>query len=347
VSTKGKRLSVAGILVAMLAAAAMTGDFLSVNSPTDLNLTRFFAPPARVHFVDSLGRFHGRPFVCAYELVDPLEVRYAENLEITYPLLFFGRGYTYRLFGLITTNRHLIGTVTPQVFYPLGTDELGRDVLSRVLAGARTSLMVVLVGICFYAALGLLVGTAAGFAGGWLDAVLMRTSEFFMAVPALYVIIALRALVPLKMPYPQTLLLVAGTLAAVTWPPIARGVRGLVLQLRGAPYVEAARALGCPNLQILCRHMLPAMVPFVVTQTVTAAPVFLLGEAVLSFLDIGFRDAGESWGSMLRSLRDARVLTGFWWNLAPLALIFVTLLCLTIIGNRLRLRDTESQVFRA
>jgi peptide/nickel transport system permease protein len=207
-------------------------------------------------------------------------------------------------------------------------------------------MIVVLVGVFVYAVLGFVVGTIAGFLRGWVDAALMRTSEFVMALPALYLILALRALLPLKISYWQTVWLVAGTIAAVTWPPMARGIRGLVFQLRNAGYVESARAAGCTPATIFRRHMLPALIPFAAAQTVIAAPFFLLGEAVLSFLDIGFRDAGESWGSMLRSLKDPRVLTGFWWNLAPLALIFITLLCLTVLSNHLGRGDAEAHAFR-
>ena len=333
-------------LIAVFAIAALLSDFLSVNPPQALNLERFFAPPSRVRFIDAQGKFHWRPFVCAYELADPLDVRYVEKPDEIYPLSFFSTGYEYRFMGLFPANRHLVGTGAGRTFYPWGADDLGRDVLARVLAGARTSMIVVIVGVFVYAVLGFVVGTIAGFLRGWVDAALMRTSEFVMAVPALYLILALRALLPLKLSYWQTVWLVAGTIASVTWPPLARGIRGLVFQLRNAGYVESARAAGCTPARIFRRHMLPALIPFGAAQTVIAAPFFLLGEAVLSFLDIGFRDSGESWGSMLRSLKDPRVLTGFWWNLAPLALIFLTLLCLTILSNYLSRDNAESQAFR-
>jgi peptide/nickel transport system permease protein len=266
-------------------------------------------------------------------------VVYRERKDRTYPLEFFRRGHSYRLLGVIPTNVHLVGT-EENVFHPLGTDELGRDVLSRVLAGAQTSLLVVLVGMAIYALTGVALGVTAGLLGGWTDAALMRLSEFVLAVPALYLILALRALLPIKLPFWDTLLLTVGTIAAVTWPPLARGVRGLILQLKGAAYVEAARALGCSNVRILRDHMAPALTPFVLTQSAVAAPVFLLGEVVLSFLDVGFRDSGESWGSMLRSLKDPRVLTDFWWNMSPLVLVFATLFCLNLVSSRLRLRES-------
>ncbi len=321
----------ARFFAALLCCAAVFSDFLSPCPASLQNLNEFYAPPARLHVVDAGGAFHWRPFVYRLELTNTLDVVYTERRDAAVPLRFFCSGYSYRWLGLIPMSLHL---ACGESFHPLGTDELGRDVLARLLAGARTSLFVVVLGICIYAVIGLLLGSLAGMLGGWIDAALMRLSEFVLALPALYLILALRALLPLGIPYWQALLLNVGIIAGVAWPPMARGVRGLIFQLRSAGYVEAARSIGCTPGQILTRHMLPALPPFVAAQAVLAAPIFLLGEVVLSFLDVGFRDTGESWGTMLRSLRDPRVLTDFRWNLAPLVLVFATLFCLNVVSNR-------------
>jgi len=322
------------VLIALLALAALLGDFLSSNPPQTQNLRMFYAPPARIHFVDAEGRFHWWPFVHSYLLADPLSTTYKEQTDRPYPLKFFGEGYPYRLLGLIPSSRHLVMAPGTE-FHPWGTDELGRDVLARTLAGARTSLMIVLCGISIYAILGLAVGAFAGLAGGWLDSALMRVSEFVLALPALYLILALRAVLPVRMSLGQTVLMVAGTIAAVAWPPLARAVRGQILQLVSAGFVEAAISFGCTRWQVFSRHMLPALPALIVTQAVLAAPVFLLGEVILSFLDVGFQDSAESWGTMLRSLKDPRVMTDFWWNLAPLGLVFLTLLSMNLLAGSL------------
>ncbi len=341
-----RRSRIAAALAIILGIVAVCSDFLSANRPQDQNLVRFYAPPTRIHFVDPDGRFHWRPFIRGYELVNPLDAVYRESGDRVYPLEFFRKGYRYRLFGLIPTDRHFVGCAEDLSFYPLGTDDLGRDVFARVLAGARTSLFVVLLGLALYILLGVTIGSLAGFGGGWADAILMRFSEFVLALPALYLILALRALMPPEMAFWPTLALTVGTIAIVTWPPMARGVRGMILQLRRAPYVEASRALGSTNWQIMKRHMVPALAPFALAQAAVAAPVFLLGEVVLSYLDVGFHGSAESWGSMLRNLREPRVYTDFWWNLAPLAMVFATLFCLNSLVERNGRARSDARIAR-
>jgi peptide/nickel transport system permease protein len=318
---------------------AAFSDFLSPNAPDEQDLDRVFSPPTRIHLANPSGSFSWKPFIHPYRLVDPLEGSYEEDVTRSHDLEFFGRGYPYRILGLFPSTRHLIVSSGGVRFYALGGDELGRDVAARILAGARTSLAVVVAGIAVYAFLGLSIGALAAWRRGWWDSGLMRFSELVMALPALYVLLALRAALPPDLPYWRTLLLLSGTIAAVTWPPMARGVRGLVLQLADAPFVQAARSLGCTDWQIFSEHMLPRLAGFMLAQAILAAPAFLLGEVVLSFLDVGVGGAGESWGAMLRNLRDPRVLTDFWWNLSPLALVFATLFCLNLLAGGLE-RDS-------
>lgn len=320
----------------LLAFLSIFADFLSSNPPTQQNLEQFYHPPSRIHFYNREGRFGLAPFIYQTELKDLLDAAYAENTNTAYPLEFFCRGYRYTILGLVSSDRHLVGRSGAPRYFPLGTDELGRDVLARVLAGTRTSLLVVASGVLLYLFIGLSIGAAAGLSGGWIDTALMRLSEFVLALPALYLVLALRALLPIQMPFLHALLWIVGTIAAVAWPPMARGIRGLVLQLKNATYVEAARALGGTPTHIFTRHMLPSLLPFTIAQLAVAAPIFLLGEVVLSFLNVGFQESGESWGSMLRNLRDMRVVTDFWWNLLPLFMVFLTLLSFTALSNRSR-----------
>ena len=323
----------------LLLTAAVFADFLSPTPPEEQNLENFFAPPSRIHFFDAHGEFHLRPFIYPYELKDPLRAAYEENTGTRHPLIFFAEGWRYRFLGFVPASRHLVRGAPGAFLYPLGADKLGRNVLSRVLAGAKTSLLVVLTGITIYGMLGLAVGAVAGLRGGWVDSLLMRFSEFVLALPALYLLLALRALLPEKLSNWQAVLGGVGIIAAVTWPPMARGVRGLILQLRQATFVEASRSLGCTHWQIFTRHMAPALLPFALTQSALAAPIFLLGEVFLSFVGVGFGEVNESWGALLRDVQDLRIVTVFWWNLAPLAFVFATLLCLNVLSDRYREKE--------
>ena len=331
--------------IACLVFVSLFADFLSPNPPTMQNLDQFFHPPTRIHFFD---RNQGlqKPFLLESRLRDPMDAAYEDDPAKAFPLQFFFRGYPYKLFGLLPWDRHLVGRNENPRFYPAGTDELGRDVWSRVLAGTRTTLMVVALGIAIYSILGFAIGALAGIKGGWIDSILMRFSELVLALPALYLVLALRALLPVRIPFWQTLALTVGTIAAVAWPPMARGVRGLILQMKNSAHVEAAYALGGTPLHVFLRHFLPFLRPYALAQLAVAAPVFILGELVLSFLNVGFRDTGESWGSMLRSLKDMRVITDFYWNLMPLGMIFLTLLSLNILSSRPGGRKAEDQVMR-
>jgi len=332
-------IRLARMLALPLVLAASCPDFLSPAHPDlqDLNLN--FAPPSRIHFWDAQGVFHWRPFVYRMEVIDLLQGTYQEQKEHSYPLHLFVAGYPYEFLGFIPSSTHLLDSTTAGVFHPWGTDDLGRDVLARTLAGARSTLLVLFLGIAIYSLLGVAVGALAGMAGGWTDTLLMRFCEFVLALPALYLVLAVRAQLPARMPFWQTAVLTAATIASITWPPMARGIRGLIRQIHSAGYAEAARALGASPWQIFRRHMLPALAPFALAQTVVAAPIFILGEVILSFLNVGFQEAAVSWGAMLRNLRDPRVLTDFWWNLAPLAFVFLTLFCLNNLGKQLARRD--------
>jgi peptide/nickel transport system permease protein len=318
-----------------LALLALTADFLSPSHPDDQNLELFLSPPSRIRFFDAEGGFHLRPFIYPLELSDPIQASYSEQTDRRLPLQFFCSGYRYRLLGVVPASVHLVGVPTGKDLHPWGTDDLGRDVMARALAGTRSSLLILLLGLAFYLPIGVLAGSLAGMCGGWIDSVLMRFSEFVLALPALYLVLAIRALMPARMPFWSTASLTAVTIAAVTWPPLARGVRGLILQALSSTYMEASRAMGASPWRSFRRHILPAVLPHVMTQALVAAPVFILGEVVLSFLNFGLQDTAISWGTMLRLLhQDPRILGDFWWNLVPLVFVFVSLFCVSTLARR-------------
>ena len=202
--------------------------------------------------------------------------------------------------------RRLIG---PTWEHPLGLDELGRDVLARLLAGARLSLMVGGVVVSISAAAGILVGAVAGYAGGWVDEILGRLMDVLLAFPGILLAIALVAVLG------PSLFNVVLALTVIGWVGYARLVRGQVLKIRELEYVQAARALGAPVWRLVGVHIIPATLPAVVVQATLGMAGIIVAEAALSFLGLGVQPPTPSWGTMLDAGRshlfDAPHLTVF------------------------------------
>ena len=189
-------LAVIGAAVLLLFyAGALLAPFLAPYSMEEQDRERYYHPPSTIHFRDAEGQWVG-PFVYGSRLVDPLRTEYEEDRSRRYPVRLLVRGAEYRILWLIPTDRHLLGVEAPGRIFLLGSDQYGRDVFSRLLYGSRISLSVGLFGILLTYSLGLLVGGVAGYYGGRVDNLLMRLSEVMMSVPALYLILALRAAFP-------------------------------------------------------------------------------------------------------------------------------------------------------
>lgn len=217
----------------------------------------------------------------------------------------------------------------PTAAHPLGTDESGRDLLARLLAGARVSLTVGMLAMLLAVAVGTTIGTVAGFGGGWVDAVLMRLTDAALAVPALFVVILVLTFMG------SSVFTLLGAIAATSWMGAARVVRGELRVLREQPFVEAARALGTPHLSIMVRHLLPHLVPTVLVAATVGVPSAILMESALSFLGLGVQPPAASWGNMLSGAQT--YLTSYpWLALYPGLLILCTVLAVNTLGEALR-----------
>jgi peptide/nickel transport system permease protein len=212
-----------------------------------------------------------------------------------------------------------------------GADSFGRDVWSRLLYGARTSLGLALVAALGAALVGALVGAIAGYVGGLADDVLMRVSEFVLVLPAIYVVLALRAVLPLVLSAREVFALVAVIFMIVGAPFVARGVRAIVRSERELDYVAAARSTGAGHLRLLARHLLPATSPVLIVQAMLLVPAFIVAEATLSYVGLGFPDPVASWGEMLHEASNIRAVVDFPWLLSPAAAIFVVVLALNLL----------------
>jgi len=219
----------------------------------------------------------------------------------------------------------LFGTESPCGIFLLGTDAFGRDVFSRVLYGGRISVLAGLIATLLALGFGTAAGAIAGFYGGWADRILMRGGELLLALPWLYLLLAVRAVLPLHIPTTQAFLLVAGIIGALGWVRPARLIRSVVLSVRERGYVQAARGFGASGPYLIRRHILPETVGVALTQATVLIPQFILAEVTLSFLGLGISEPVPSWGNMLMEARQYFALVSHGWLLAP-GLLLVPLL---------------------
>lgn len=211
-------------------------------------------------------------------------------------------------------------------FFLLGTDRLGRDVLARLLHGGRVSLGAGLLAGLMAVGLGTVVGGLAGLWGGWVDTAVLKAMELFMALPWLYLILAVRASLPLAVPTAWTLVLMVLVIGVLGWVRPARLVRDEVRRARQDTSFLASRGLGARNRHLLWYHLLPPTRGVILVQTAILVPRFVLAEVTLSFLGLGVAEPVPSWGTMLAALRQQYLLVTAWWLLAPaFALIVVVL----------------------
>jgi len=326
-----------GLVLAVFYLLALFAPFFAPYTQEEMDRSKYFHPPHQLHWVRSDGSFSLRPFVREMRVVDLGSFEYEEIPASELPIRFFVRGYPYELVGLVPTDIHLFGVDPPQRVLLFGSDSFGRDVWSRLLYGARISLTVGLVGIAISFTLGLLLGGIAGYFGGIIDTVIMRTTELLLSIPALYLIIALRAVFPMDLPSNQVYLGIVSILAFIGWAGLARVIRGLVLSMRKSDYVTAAEALGFGRLRVIARHVLPNTMSYVIVAATLSIPGYILGEVVLSFLGVGVQEPSASWGNMLNQARSIRALTSFPWLLfVPGAAIFLTVMAFNFLGDGLR-----------
>jgi peptide/nickel transport system permease protein len=213
----------------------------------------------------------------------------------------------------------------------LGADGLGRDILSRLLHGARATLLVAVVSTLGATLLGMLIGGVSGQSAGWLDAGLSRVTEFVLVLPAIYVALALRAVMPLVLSAIAVFLLLTGIFTLLGWPVVARGVRAIVLAERERDYAMAARAAGASGTRLLTRHLLPAAAGYVLTQATLLFPAFILAEATMSFVGLGFPSDVATWGTMLQAAADVANLVDAPWALSPAVAIFLVVLGVNLV----------------
>ena len=328
-------LWMAGVFLIVVHVIVLAAAFIAPYDPVDQDRMHAWAPPTRLHFRDASG-LHLRPFV--HDLQISGFDDYAENPGAKYAVRFLCNGSEYSFLGLFHARRHLFCSERPAKIFLLGTDGFGRDVFSRLLYGAQISLGAGLLatGICL--AVALVIGIIAGYRGGWTDEVLMGSSELLLTLPWLYLLLALRAALPLHIGPAESFLLIVCVVSLLGWARPARLVRGVVLSAKTRNYVAAARGFGASEFYIVRRHILPAVFAVLLTQAAMLVPQYVAAEVSLSFFALGVSEPTPSWGNMLGTLQQYRVLTTYWWMLAPAVALIVISVTYCFLADTIQMR---------
>jgi peptide/nickel transport system permease protein len=334
------KLAIAGgIGLIILYFLAIFCEFLSPYSPTDRFTEYSNAPPTKIYFGDKSKKFQ-RPFIYGLKReldMETFSYKFAEDKTKKYPIRFFVKGKPYKLWGLLPTNFHLFGIEgedTPVFLF--GGDDLGRDLFSRILYGARISLSIGLMGVFLSFILGIIIGGISGYYGGQIDNIIQRMIDFLISIPTIPFWMALSAALPRNWPVVKTYFAITILLSIIGWCGLARVVRGKLLSLREEDFTLAARLAGASEWRIIIRHLVPSFTSHLIVSITLSIPSMILGETALSFLGLGMQPPAVSWGVLLQDAQKIASVALYPWRLIPALFIVVTVLCFNFLGDGLR-----------
>ncbi|WP_114947143.1 ABC transporter permease [Microvirga calopogonii] len=337
---KFRRHKVAVAAAFVLLAFYLLVPFVEVVAP--YNQTKrhgdfLYAPPQAVHLMHE-GRFVG-PHTYRYSYSFDLESFrrvYTPDKSKPQPIRFLCRGDTYQFWGVWEMNFHLVCPPEDGTMFLLGTDRLGRDLLSRIIYGARISLTIGIVGIAVSFALGLFFGGLAGYLGGWVDHVIQRMIEILRSLPELPLWLALSAALPANWSPILVFFGITIILGLLDWPGLARAVRSKLLSLREEDFVKAAELMGASKQRIIARHLIPNFMSHLIASATLSIPSMILGETALSFLGLGLRPPVTSWGVLLNEAQNLAAVQLHPWLLFPMVPVVIVVLAFNFMGDGLR-----------
>jgi len=327
------------VLVGLLLLTAVFADFFAPMDPKAAALA--FAPPDAVTFQRADGSFAWPPItfpIVEDGELDPITFQPVTGPDYENPieLGFFVRGSSYTILWLIPSDIHFFGAVNGEPFHLLGTDKLGRDILSRGIVGSRISLTIALAVVALTTIIGTLVGISSGYLGGRLDTWVQRFVDFVLAFPQLPLYLALTTLIPVTAPSNVFLAFVIFVMAVLGWAQLSREVRSKTLALARIEYVRAAVAVGSGDFRIITRHILPNVMSHIIVAITLAIPSVVLLESFLGFLGFAVKPPLISWGLMLQDTSTFSVIGSYPWILSPVVFVLITVFAFNALGDGLR-----------
>lgn len=336
---KKHRLAMIGFVILALFVVIMAfAEIIAPYSATTRDAKYLLGKPQTVRFIDSQGKFSIVPFVYALKMTrntTTLAMEYQEDVNTKIPLAFFYSGEEYELWGFIPMHIHLLG-VEQGFLHLMGTDALGQDVFSRLMYATRISLSIGSFGVMIAFILGLAIGGAAGFLGGWVDFVVQRVTEVIRSIPTLPLWMAFSAAMPKDWSALNIYLAITILLSFLGWTTLARRVRGKLLSLRNEDFVLAARISGTSDFTIIAKHLLPSFLSYIIVDLTVSFPYMILGETALSFVGLGLRPPIVSWGTLLQDAQNIRTIALHPWLFLPAVFVILAVMAFSFVGDGLR-----------
>lgn len=328
------------ILLVFFYLIAIFGNFVAPQGTEQYDGKYVNCGPTPVHMFHE-GKFVG-PFVYGLKTErDPetFMLMFAEDTEQIYKIRFFTQGDAggeYKFLGLIPSNLHLFEAEGDGRVFLFGTDNMGRDLFSRVVLGAQISLFIPVVGMLLTLVLGLLMGSLSGYFGGWIDTVIQRIIEVVRSFPQVPLWMALSAAIPKTLKPAQVFMLMTLILSLISWPDLARIVRSKFISVKKEDFIMAAQISGAPVAKVITRHMIPSFTSYIIVNMTMAIPNLIIGETTLSFLGLGLRSPATSWGVLLQETNKLETIMFYGWKLIPMVFVFLTVLAFNFMGDGLR-----------
>ena len=342
------------VILGFLYIVALFGDFLAPYNLTEYDANSKDLPPTAIHFMYE-GEYIG-PYVFKSEW-GTLKMSVAEMSKAkkeaeargetfstrqiitdeTTPLKlhWFVHGSSYKILGLFESDLHLFGIEGGKIFL-FGSDNLGRDLFSRIILGSQVSLTIPFAGTLISFVLGLLIGSVSGYFGGTVDNVIQRIIEVLNSLPSLPLWMALSAAIPAGIPPVQMYLLITVILSLIGWTGLARVVRGKFMSLKNEDYVLAARLAGVSDMKIIMKHMVPGFMSYLIVSLTLGIPSMIIGETSMSFLGLGIQAPATSWGVLLKEAQNVTNIVSHPWCLIPLFFVVLTVLAFNFLGDGMR-----------